>query len=295
MTCSTPLVCVVTTFLRHLTHIFIIFLITKSFILSLFITWRLRYAEKSGIYFHRSHDCKNEMIQQSTNLHVNLFDLSPFPCLKASWTRSQVLKSVCPLDWQCIRVNSQVIKKKPFKPILSFYLLSLWLNPELLSTIWSSRPGLGGKQSLSYSAELMPVWLNALDTNSGGFWSLHHYSSLAYRASLIVLLSFWPSSAEANLLYHHKMTIVCRSNHLKIQWMWMLHQNGCHFENAVTLYTEARLYFQQMRSGEWTFVYIPRYIKCLFDSKHNPNCHLAMPAPSPISHGSLKVTKCCHV
>lgn len=141
------------------------------------------------------------------------------------WTLRQVLESVCPLDWQCIRVNSQVIKS----PLSPSYPFSCWVYGWLLSTIWSSWPGLGGKQSLSYSAELMPVWLNALDTNSRGFWSLHIIVFRAYGASLIVLLPFWPSSAEANPLYHQNMTIVCCSNHLKIQRAWILHHNWCHF------------------------------------------------------------------
>lgn len=112
---------------------------------------------------------KDASIESKTSMKWKC-DASPL-----SWKRPGLSDRCCS---QCVLwTDSAPGYKKPFKPILSLQLLSLRLNSEPLSTEWGPRPGLGGKQSFSYSAELMPVWLNAPDTNSRGFWSLRHYSS----------------------------------------------------------------------------------------------------------------------
>lgn len=108
--------------------------------------------------------------------------MSPSSRPEASRTLGQVLVSVCPLDRQCIRVNGQVIKSS----LSPYYPFSCWVYGWIRSDCQQCEvplPGLGGKQSLSYSTKLMPVWLNALDTSSRGFWSFHYYSFRAYGAS----------------------------------------------------------------------------------------------------------------
>lgn len=136
-------------------------------------------------------------------------------------------------------------------------------------------PGLRGKQTFGYGAELIPVWLKALNTSSRSSWSLPFCITIIVlrlsEAPFIVLLF-----GKTSLLYHQKMS------------MWVVQSCGLNapqlcFTSSVCTAENEHLFTS------------PDAISVYLIAKHNPNCHLAMPAPSPIICGSLKVTKCCHV